>query len=194
MRKTAGICVLGLLLATSVAWSGGAGVGEMAPDVTLQDLDGNEVTLSKIDGVRVLEWVNPDCPFVKRHYQAGTMKGMAATYATRGVTWLTINSTHYMDREANREFVKAYGLTQTILMDPSGAVGHTYGAATTPHMFVIDGSGTIVYAGAIDDDPRGTKGDEATNYVEAALDETLAGKPVTTAETKPYGCSVKYAK
>ena len=119
MRKTAEICVLCLLLASTVAWSGGAGVGDAAPDFTLQDLDGNEVTLSKIDGVRVLEWVNPDCPFVKRHYQAGTMKGLAATYSTRGVTWLTINSTHSMDRETNREFVKAYGLTQTILMDPS---------------------------------------------------------------------------
>jgi hypothetical protein len=144
--------------------------------------------------VRVLEWVNPDCPFVQRHYTAGTMKKLAADYGAKGVSWLTINSTNYMTVEANQKFAQAHGLTQTILLDPSGAVGHLYGAATTPHMFVIDASGKIVYAGAIDSDPRGTGGAAVTNYVAAALDQLLAGKPVTTSETTPYGCSVKYAK
>jgi hypothetical protein len=110
------------------------------------------------------------------------------------VTWLTINSTHYMDRSSNESFAEAHGLTQHILADPSGEVGHLYGSKTTPHMFVIDATGTVVYAGAIDDDPRGTTDGEVTNYVAAALDQVLAGEAVTVAETKPYGCSVKYAK
>ena len=169
-------------------------MGDPAPDFTLTDQNGVEVTLSKVTGVRVLEWTNPDCPFVQRHYQAGTMKRLAAEYGSKGVTWLTINSTNYMDAEANRKFAQTYDLSQEILVDQSGKVGHLYGAATTPHMFVIDAGGKIVYAGAIDDDPRGSEGASATNYVAAALDEVLAGKPVAVAETKPYGCSVKYAK
>jgi len=193
MKTMTRIAVAAIVLAAPMAVAGGAGVGDRAPDFTLSDLDGNDVTLSKIEGVRVLEWVNPDCPFVKRHYTAGTMKTLAAKYEQQGVTWLTINSTHYMDEAANEKFSKANGLTQTILMDPSGSVGHLYGAATTPHMFIVDEAGMIVYVGAIDDDPRGTEA-EPTNYVAKALDEVLAGKPVTTAETKPYGCSVKYAK
>ena len=193
MRNMMILTVTMMVLIAPAAFAGGAGVGDPAPDFTLKDLQGNDVTLSKIDGVRVLEWVNPDCPFVKRHYQAGTMKKLEAQYEAKGVTWLTINSTHYMDREANEAFAKANGLSQTILLDPTGTVGHLYGAATTPHMYIIDAGGTIVYAGAIDDDPRGTT-DDPTNYVAKALDEVLAGKPVTTAETKPYGCSVKYAK
>jgi peroxiredoxin len=194
MKFVYGVMTIVAVAVVSVAWAGGAGVGDKAPDFTLTDQSGTDVTLSSIDGVRVLEWVNPDCPFVQRHYNAGTMKRLAAAYGSKGVTWLTINSTNYMDAEANRKFAEANGLTQHILVDQSGKVGHLYGAATTPHMFVIDSSGTIVYAGAIDDDPRGSQGDGATNYVAAALDEVLAGKPVTVAETKPYGCSVKYAK
>jgi len=191
--------MIGLVAAAVVgvapaAFAGGASVGDSAPDFTLEDLNGKPVTLSKIGGVRVLEWVNPDCPFVQRHYAAGTMKKLAADYGAKGVTWLTINSTNYMTAEANQKFVEAHGLVQPILLDPSGAVGHLYGAATTPHMFVIDASGKIVYAGAIDDDPRGSGGAAVTNYVVAALDEVLAGKAVTTPETTPYGCSVKYAK
>lgn len=193
MKTMMNIAVAAMVLAAPMAFAGGAGVGDQAPDFTLKDLDGNDVTLSTIDGVRVLEWVNPDCPFVKRHYKAGTMKTLEAQYEAKGVTWLTINSTHYMDRAANEKFVEAYGLSQEILMDPTGEVGHLYGAATTPHMYIIDAVGTIVYAGAIDDDPRGTT-DDPTNYVATALDEVLAGTPVTTPETKPYGCSVKYAK
>lgn len=194
MRTTSCPMIVVALALASAAWAGGAGVGDTAPDFTLTDLNGNRVTLSEIGGVRVLEWVNPDCPFVQRHYKAGTMKRLAAEYGGKGVTWLTVNSTNYMDADANRKFAEAFGLSQRILVDQSGKVGHLYGAATTPHMFVIDGDGTIVYAGAIDDDPRGSEGDGATNYVAAALDEVLAGKPVTTTETKPYGCSVKYAK
>ncbi len=142
----------------------------------------------------VLEWLNPDCPFVQRHYKAGTMKNLATQYGGEGVVWLTINSTNYMDAAANAEFKAANDLPYPILVDQSGEVGHLYGAATTPHMYVIDGNGTLVYIGAIDDDPRGTKDGPETNYVAVALDEVLAGNAVTTAETKPYGCSVKYKK
>jgi peroxiredoxin len=183
-----------LVLAPAASFAGGASVGETAPDFTLADQDGNPVKLSSIEGVRVLEWLNPDCPFVKRHYKAGTMKTMAEDYAGKGVTWLTINSTHYMDASANKKFRDGNELPQPILVDQDGTVGHLYGAATTPHMYVIDSSGTVVYRGAIDDDPRGSKGGDTTNYVAAALNEVLAGKSVTNAETKPYGCSVKYKK
>ena len=194
MRMTATLVALAALAAAPLSWAAGAAVGDAAPDFTLEDIDGKSVKLSEIEGVRVLEWTNPDCPFVQRHYKAGTMKRLAADYGAKGVTWLTINSTNYMDAAANRKFAEAYGLSQEILVDQSGKVGHLYGAATTPHMFVIDAGGKIVYAGAIDDDPRGTEGGSATNHVAAALDEVLAGKPVSTPETKPYGCSVKYAK
>jgi len=171
-----------------------AAVGAAAPAFTLTDTSGNEVSLSDYAGqVVVLEWVNPDCPFVQRHYKAGTMKSLATKYGAQDVVWLTINSTNYMDAEANAEFKAANELPYAILIDQNGEVGHLYGAATTPHMYVIDGSGTLVYVGAIDDDPRGSSG-SPTNYVAAALDEVLAGQAVTTAETKPYGCSVKYKK
>ena len=194
MMRILGSMMVVALAAAPWAAAGGAGVGDPAPDFTLTDLSGDRITLSKVDGVRVLEWVNPDCPFVQRHYKAGTMKNLAAEYSAKGVTWLTVNSTNYMDSAANRKFAQAHGLSQHILVDQDGTVGHLYGAQTTPHMFVIDAAGTIVYAGAIDDDPRGDKGAGARNYVAAALDEVLAGKAVTTSETKPYGCSVKYAR
>lgn len=194
MTGFTGLLIMAALALAPAAFAGGAAVGKQAPDFTLPDLKGAQVTLSKIEGVRVLEWVNPDCPFVERHYKAGTMKKLAADYGAKGVTWLTINSTNYMDAEANRKFAEGYGLSQRILVDQDGKVGHLYGAATTPHMFVIDAAGTIVYAGAIDSDPRGTGGAGVTNYVAAALGELLAGKPVSTPETTPYGCSVKYAK
>jgi peroxiredoxin len=170
-------------------------VGDVVPDFTLADSAGKNVSLSDFEGkVVVLEWLNPDCPYVKRHYKAGTMKKLATAYGEKGVVWLTINSTNYMDAEANAKFKAANELPYHILVDQSGEVGHLYGAVTTPHMYIIDGNGKLVYMGAIDDDPRGNTEGPATNYVAAALDEVLAGKAVTTAETKPYGCSVKYAK
>ena len=187
--------VSALLIAVPVLAGGGVGVGDTAPGFTLTNTTGNEVSLSDFEGkVVVLEWLNPDCPFVQRHYKAGTMKNLATKYGTEGVVWLTVNSTNYMDAAANAKFKAANDLPYTILVDQSGEVGHLYGAKTTPHMYIVDGGGELVYIGAIDDDPRGSKGDGATNYVAAALDQALAGNAVTTAETKPYGCSVKYKK
>jgi peroxiredoxin len=189
------MCVA-LLALTGLSLAGdGVTVGDQAPTFTLTDTAGDEVSLSDYEGkVVVLEWLNPDCPFVQRHYKAGTMKNLATKYGAQGVVWLTINSTKYMDAAANAKFRAANDLPYPILVDQSGQVGHLYGAMTTPHMYVIDGGGRLVYMGAIDDDPRGNKGGPANNYVAAALDEVLANKVVTTAETKPYGCSVKYKK
>jgi len=185
--------VLAAMVAMPVMAGDGVSVGDTAPDFTLADSAGNEVSLSDFEGkIVVLEWLNPDCPFVQRHYKAGTMKDLATKYDGEGVVWLTINSTNYMDGATNAKFKADNSLPYTILVDQAGDVGHLYGAKTTPHMYIIDGSGSLVYIGAIDDDPRGNKSEPAVNYVSGALDEVLAGKAVTTAETKPYGCSVKY--
>ena len=188
------VCVAVLSLAVPAVAGDGVAVGSAAPDFTLQDTAGTKVSLSDFEGkVVVLEWLNPDCPYVKRHYKADTMKTLATTYGEKGVVWLTINSTHYMDAAANASFKKDHGLPYSILVDQDGKVGHLYGAMTTPHMYIVTGDGTLAYMGAIDDDPRGGS-DSPANYVAAALDEVLAGKAVTTAETTPYGCSVKYKK
>jgi peroxiredoxin len=187
--------VAAMLVASFIGAGDGVSVGEKAPNFTLPDTAGNDVSLSDFEGrIVVLEWLNPDCPFVKRHYKAGTMKKLATTFGEEGVVWLTINSTNYMDAAANAKFKAENELPYTILVDQSGEVGHLYGAKTTPHMYIIDGDGQLVYIGAIDDDPRGNKGEPVVNYVVVALDEVTAGKAVTTAETKPYGCSVKYKK
>jgi peroxiredoxin len=173
---------------------GDSGGGMEAPAFTLEDQAGNEVSLSDHAGeIVVLEWINWDCPFVQRHYKAGTMKTLAEEYADDGVVWLAINSTHYATQDKDGQWIEQYDLPYRILHDPTGEVGKAYGARTTPHMYIVDGDGMLVYQGAIDDDPGGDK-DNPTNYVRRALDELLAGEEVSTAETKPYGCSVKYAK
>lgn len=173
-----------------------ASVGTAAPGFTLEDQTGKKVSLSDFSGKKivVLEWINPDCPYVQRHYKAGTMKTLAEKYRDKGVVWLAINTTHYMNKETNQKWITDNQLPYQILDDHEGTVGRLYGAKTTPHMFIIDKSGRLVYQGAIDDDPRGNKGENKVNYVAKALDELLAGKPISMSETKPYGCSVKYAK
>ena len=161
----------------------------------LQDQEGRTVSLSDYDGkIVVLEWINWDCPFVKRHHGAGTMKTLASKYAGRDVVWLGINSTHYADGKANKQHVEKYELPYAVLDDHEGVVGRAYSAKTTPHMIVIDRRGAIAYDGAIDNDARGQKGDDRVNYVEAALEALLADKPVESSSEKPYGCSVKYKK
>jgi peroxiredoxin len=183
-----------LAVASGAAAGPGVAVGDQAPDFTLSDIAGNKVSLADFQGkVVVLEWTNPDCPFVKRHYQEGSMKNLSSTYSENGVVWLTVNSTNYMDAAANADFAKNAGITWPVLVDQNGAVGHAYGAATTPHMFIIDATGAVVYEGAIDDDPRGNmEAGARTNYVSNALNDLAAGQAVSTPETKPYGCSVKY--
>ncbi len=195
MMKTVTLIAI-LTAAGAAAAESGVAVGDKAPGFTLTDSAGKVVALADYEGqVVVLEWTNPDCPFVKRHYQEGTMKNLTSAYSERGVVWLTINSTNYMDAAANAGFAKAENITWPILVDQDGAVGHAYGAATTPHMFIIDAEGVVVYEGAIDDDPRGNmEAGARTNYVANALNEMAAGQAVSTPETKPYGCSVKYKK
>lgn len=166
-----------------------------ADDFTLTDQDGRAHTLSSYRGkIVVLEWTNPDCPFVKRHHETKTtMVDLAKAYADKDVVWLAINTTHYFDMTKNKEFAKRLAIPYPVLDDRGGAVGKLYGATRTPEMLVIDKAGRIVYHGAIDDDPKGDKA-ETVNYVKQALDETLAGKPVSTPHTAPYGCTVKYAE
>jgi len=170
-------------------------VGASAPGFTLRSDDGQEVSLADAAGkIVVLEWINPDCPFVQRHYRVGTMKKLAKRYAGKGVVWIAINSTHYMTVDDDRAFRDKLELPYPILDDHEGTVGRRYGAATTPHIFIVDDKGTLVYQGAVDDDPRGGKGKDATSFVANALDSLLAGRPIATARTKPYGCTVKYKK
>ncbi len=176
-------------------------LGAPAINFTARDMNGDAVELSKYKGrLIVLEWNNPGCPFVKKHYQGNMQKTQAAA-AAQGVVWLTINSGapgqqgHMTGPEA-RQFVAGAGAKPTAyLLDPGGQVGKAYGAKTTPHLYVIDAQGRLVYRGAIDDKPTADAGDIATarNHVIEAIREVKAGKPVSVAETRPYGCSVKYA-
>jgi peroxiredoxin len=169
-------------------------VGSPAPDFTLEDQDGSKVSLSDFSGkVVVLEWFNGDCPYVQRHYEEETMAKLSSKYKDKEVVWLAINSTHYATKEQNKEWKEKYNLLYPILSDNSGEVGKLYAAKTTPHMYIIDKTGELVYAGGIDDDPGGDS-QERNNYVKKALKEVLAGNPVSIPESKPYGCSVKYAK
>lgn len=180
-----------------------AAVGQPAPDFTLSDLDGKTVKLSSFKGKTVvLEWFNPGCPFVKKSHGKGTLKEAAAKHTKSGVVWLAINSSgagregHGL--EPNRDAAKTWSMSHPILVDATGEVGKKYGATNTPHMFVIDDKGTLVYKGAIDNSPDG-EGESPTDgklvsYVDEALAAVAAGKAVKTAETKAYGCSVKYAK
>lgn len=167
-------------------------VGTIAPPFTLTDHKGNKVSLSDHAGsVVVLEWFNPDCPFVKRHYRSGRMQKLSKRYQAAKVVWLTINSTHYMDPKTTADWHEKWNIPQPVLIDRDGTVGQSYRAKTTPHMFVIDSDGVVVYQGAIDNDPRG-KREKPVNCVARALDELLAKKPISKPETRPYGCSVKY--
>jgi peroxiredoxin len=171
----------------------GEAKSDKAKDFTLPDAEGKNHSLADYKGkIVVLEWTNPECPFVQRHYKSGSMKKLAAKYADKGVVWLAINSTKHNTPADSKAWTEKQGITYPTLQDPDGTVGHLYNAKTTPHMFVIDRSGNIAYQGAIDDDPKGELGDGAKNYVEGALTKLLAGEKPEITETKPYGCSVKY--
>jgi peroxiredoxin len=178
-----------------------AEVGKPAPDFTLPDLKGHPTKLADYRGkIVVLEWFNPGCPFVNKTHTKGQLKGLAQKEMAKGVVWLGINSAAEGKQgygvEANRAGVQKFGLTHPILLDESGKTGHAYGAARTPHLFVIDPTGVLAYAGAIDNSPDG-EGESPTdgklvNYVEEALDAVRAGKAVRTPRTEAYGCGVKY--
>ncbi len=174
--------------------------GGEAPDFTLESFAGGAVTLSELRGrIVVLEWFNQQCPFVKAHYTADnrTMIDLAKEYADKGVVWLAIDSTSTITPQAGQEFSRVHSLPYPILDDRSGKIGRAYSATNTPHMFIIDRRGHIVYDGAIDNAPLGKtpEGAEArVNYVDKALAEVVAGDVVTVEKTRPYGCTVKYAQ
>ncbi len=192
LRTSFALALVALMAVPVMA--GGVEIGQMAPDFTLTDQDGNEHKLSEYQGkVVVLEWTNPQCPFVVHHYKAETMTKLAAKYGEQDVVWFAVNSSHFTNAEETMAWAKKNSVGYPTLQDASGEVGMTYGAKTTPHMFVIDTKGKIVYQGAIDDDSK-IKGEPTQNYVDAAVASTLKGEPVKQAMTKPYGCSVKYGE
>lgn len=189
--------LLGLLSLTHAAVE----PGETAPDFSLKDSKDNVQKLSTYAGkFVVLEWMNPECPFVKKHYSVGNMQKLQKEYTAKGVAWLSIISSAPGKQgyctgpqaEANRKDQKAS--PTAILLDPSGEVGQKYGAKTTPHIFIINPEGKIIYAGAIDSIRSTNSADcsKADNYVREALDAAMAGKPVPHPSTQPYGCGVKY--
>jgi len=175
-----------------------ADAGKRAGPFTLTSFDGKTINLADYRGQTVvLEWFNFECPFSKYHYdKVSTMADLAKKYKSEGVVWLAINSTNHTTPEANKAFAAKYNLPYPILDDRPGTVGRAYGAKTTPHMFVISPQGQIVYEGAIDNAPLGKmqKGEELVNYVDKVLAALVANKDIGIRETKPYGCTVKYAK
>ena len=172
-----------------------------APDFTISDTSGKAVKLSDYRGkFVVLEWTNPECPFVRKHYSSGNMQALQKDWGARDVAWLTINSTNASHSEFKSprqmsDWVKTHGASPlATLLDSTSDTGRAYGARTTPHMFVVDPAGKVIYAGAIDDKRSATTADAKTahNYVRAALTEAMSGRAVTVGSTKPYRCSVKY--
>lgn len=174
--------------------------GARAPAFTTADANGAQRSLAEFAGrTVVLEWTNDGCPYVRNHYDSGNMQGTMRDAIAQGAVWLTVISSApgeqgYADGARARQLASAANAAPTaILLDPSGDVGHAYGARTTPHMYVVNPQGLVVYQGAIDDRPRANASREgATNYVRAALADLQAGRAVQVAQTTPYGCNVKY--
>lgn len=198
----------GLALAATLSWlspspaHAAAAVGQAAPAFTLTDTAGRTVSLADFKGRHVvLEWINPGCPFVQKHYDSGNMQATQKGAIDRAVVWLAINSTatnsrDYMAPAALAGWMGNHRAPATAtLMDADGKTGRAYGARTTPHMYVIDPQGKLIYAGAIDSRPTANPADirVATNHVNQALADALAGRPVATPVTQPYGCTIKYA-
>jgi len=176
-------------------------VGQKAPDFVAMDTSGKQHRLSDFAGkFVVLEWTNPGCPFVRKHYGSGNMPATQKAATAKGAVWLAVNSTEraasdYLKPAALAGWMKEQGAAPTAtLMDEDGVIGQAYGARTTPHMFIIDPKGVLVYAGGIDSIASSRPDDikTATNYVSQALGEVYGGKPISAASTKAYGCSVKY--
>lgn len=198
LRPFAGL-VAGLALSFSAL--AGPSVGQPAPPFSAVDASGKTVSLADFKGRPVvLEWTNDGCPFVKKHYDSGNMQSLQKTYTAKNVAWLTVISSA-PGKQGHADGAKAQKLSadrgaapSAVLLDDSGALGRLYDAKTTPHLFVIDGAGTLVYAGGIDSVPTADPADiaGAVPYLKNALDDVLAGKPVAAAKTKPYGCSIKY--
>lgn len=202
MRKTMAVilAVLGLAVSAPVVMADAA-VGQKAPDFTLPDTNDGKQSLAQYKGkFVVLEWVNPDCPFVKKHYDSGNMQNLQKGARGKDVVWLSICSSakgkqgSYSPSDWNKMSLEKKSTPNAVLLDEDGKVGNLYGAKTTPHIFIIDPKGNLIYKGAIDDKPSTDIADVsgAKNYVMAALDDAMAGKKVKVAQTQSYGCSVKY--
>jgi len=188
-------------LAAPLAAADGPVTGKTAPAFQLTDVEGKNRSLSENKGQWVvLEWVNHGCPFVRKHYDGGNMQALQKEFTSRGVRWLSICSSAegkqgHLSPAEWRETIKTKGSAATaVLLDPSGAVGRLYSARTTPHMFIVDPKGVLVYQGAIDDTPSANSSDipNSQNYIREALNLGLSGKSIEITDTKPYGCSVKY--
>ncbi|NUN07563.1 MAG: thioredoxin family protein [Ignavibacteriaceae bacterium] len=190
-----------LLFLTTAITAQDAKIGGKAPAFSLEDSQGKTHNLSDFNGKYVvLEWINFDCPFVKKHYDSGNMQRLQKKFTEKGVIWLSVCSSkkgkqgNFTNEEINSRSKKLSAAPTAYLVDESGEVGKSYGAKTTPHMYVINPEGTLVYMGAIDDKPTTDVEDieGATNYVTEALNSLMNGKEVKTKSTKAYGCSVKY--
>ena len=197
MKKTSVFLTIMALAASAFAVE----VGQPAPNFTATDINGKTVHLSDYAGkIVVIESYNSDCPFCHNQYATGAMQDLQKDLAAKGVVWLLVNSvnpknsSYRTDAQAKQELASENMTVTAWIDDSSGAVGHQYGMLTTPHMFVVDKNGTLVYDGAIDDQPDPVHNPKtARNYVKEAVDDVEAGKPVAVSQTKPYGCSVKYA-
>ncbi len=203
MTFKAMVWALGLFAALSVGSADASvTIGQPAPDFSVIGSDGKTHSLSAYKGKTVvLEWTNHDCPFVRKHYDSMNMQTLQKDAAEKGVVWLSVVSSApgkqgYVEAAQANELTKSRGAKPAaVLLDPKGEMGKAYGAKTSPHMYVIDGAGAVVYAGGIDDKPSADKADipSARNMVRLALADIDAGRPVQISTSKPYGCSIKYA-
>ncbi len=199
---TSSLITASLLAVTAQAWAQqNATVGQAAPNFSAKDVGGKTVSLADFKGKTVvLEWVNPGCPYVRKHYDGGNMQGTQQDALAKNVVWLAINSTgtdhpDYLAPPKLAAWMKEKKAPAThTLMDEDGKIGKAYGARTTPHLYIVDGKGMLVYAGGIDSIPSASASDipKATNFVKASLTEMANGKAISNAVTRPYGCSVKY--
>lgn len=199
MKQLALSVVMAIGCAASGAALAQAQIGQAAPAFSGTDTAGKQVALADFKGKYVvLEWVNPDCPFVKKHYKSGNMQATQKHAAAKGVAWVSLNTSGAAADPKTAATLGAWTKEQKAVISnlvlDKGGIGRAYGARTTPHMYVIDPAGKLVYAGAIDSKPSSNADDipGATNYVTQALDELAAGKPVSKPVTQPYGCTVKY--
>jgi peroxiredoxin len=198
-RRTLLLATVALLLALPLLAA--PEVGKAAPAFKAVDTNGAAHSLEQYRGKWVvLEWLNHDCPYVRKHYDGGAMQELQKKYAAKGVVWLSVVSSapgkqgHFPNEKANQLTSEKGAAPTAVLVDDSGTVGRAYDARTTPHMFVINPQGAIVYMGGIDDKPTSRLPDlkTARAHVDIALQEAMAGKPVTLATSQPYGCTVKY--
>src|SRR5881275_909116 len=195
------LALLTSLLAAACVFAEPPPVGSAAPEFSAPDSKGKSHSLSQYKGKYVvLEWFNPECPFVKKHYGSGNMQKLQQEYTVKGVVWLTIDSNApgtegNITPEEAQKITASWKTHQTaLLLEPEGKAGRAYGAKNTPNMVIINPEGKIAYEGAIDSKATPNPADipSSTNYIKSALDQSLAGKSISTPQTKPYGCSVKY--